>query len=128
MWLNPHILAKSAIADVDGDGQEKLVVAVSYFFDAAQYSRLVGCHPDLFQLCFQLLLLSHLPDQCIDQPAIADVHGDGQEELVVAVSYFFGADQYSHPVGCHSNCCNATHMLSSRAQSAIADIDGDAQE
>ena len=39
VWLDPHILATPAIADIDGDGQEELVIAVSYFFDRDQYSR-----------------------------------------------------------------------------------------
>ena len=42
VWLDPHILANPAIADIDGDGQEELVVAVSYFFDRDQYSRPVS--------------------------------------------------------------------------------------
>lgn len=42
VWLDPHILANPAIADIDGDGQEELVVAVSYFFDRDQYSRTVS--------------------------------------------------------------------------------------
>ena len=42
VWLDPHILANPAIADIDGDGQEELVLAVSYFFDRDQYSRPVS--------------------------------------------------------------------------------------
>ena len=38
VWLDPHILANPAIADIDGDGQAELVLAVSYFFDKDQYS------------------------------------------------------------------------------------------
>ena len=38
VWLDPHILASPAIADIDGDGQAELVLAVSYFFDKDQYS------------------------------------------------------------------------------------------
>lgn len=50
VWLDPHILANPAIADIDGDGQEELVLAVSYFFDRDQYSRpvssaLTACMP-----------------------------------------------------------------------------------
>lgn len=49
VWLDPHILANPAIADIDGDGQEELVIAVSYFFDRDQYSgpvssALLGVH------------------------------------------------------------------------------------
>ena len=43
VWLDSHILANPAIADIDGDGQEELVVAVSYYFDRDQYSRPVSC-------------------------------------------------------------------------------------
>lgn len=42
VWLDPHILANPAIADIDGDGQEELVLAVSYFFDRDQYNRPVS--------------------------------------------------------------------------------------
>ena len=45
VWLDPHILANPAIADIDGDGQEELVLAVSYFFDRDQYSRPVSSAP-----------------------------------------------------------------------------------
>lgn len=42
MYIDAHILATPAIADVDGDGSEELVVAVSYFFDRQYYEDEVG--------------------------------------------------------------------------------------
>eukprot|EP00824_Muranothrix_gubernata_P001186 TRINITY_DN113_c1_g1_i3.p1 TRINITY_DN113_c1_g1~~TRINITY_DN113_c1_g1_i3.p1 ORF type:complete len:387 (-),score=113.32 TRINITY_DN113_c1_g1_i3:10-1170(-) len=35
--VDPHILSTPTIADLDGDGMDELVVAVSYFFDREQY-------------------------------------------------------------------------------------------
>ena len=37
VWVDPHILCTPAIADIDGDGVEEMVVAVSYYFDRAYY-------------------------------------------------------------------------------------------
>lgn len=38
LWLDAHILATPAVADIDADGVEDLVLAVSYFFDHDEYS------------------------------------------------------------------------------------------
>ena len=37
VWVDPHILCTPAIADIDSDGVEEMVVAVSYYFDRAYY-------------------------------------------------------------------------------------------
>jgi hypothetical protein len=37
VWIDPHILCTPAIADLDGDGHDELVVSVSYFFDKEYY-------------------------------------------------------------------------------------------
>lgn len=42
VYIDAHILATPAIADLDGDGAEELVVAVSYFYDRQYYEKEVG--------------------------------------------------------------------------------------
>jgi hypothetical protein len=42
LWVDAHILATPAIGDIDGDGSEELVVAVSYFYDREYYEKPVG--------------------------------------------------------------------------------------
>ncbi len=39
MQVPPHILASPVMVDVDGDGFDDAVIAVSYFYDRRQYSR-----------------------------------------------------------------------------------------
>lgn len=39
VYIDAHILTTPAIADIDGDGVEELVVAVSYFFDRQYYEK-----------------------------------------------------------------------------------------
>lgn len=48
MFVDPHILCNPAIGDIDGDGHDELVVAVSYFFDREYYD-------DVVQLFFHFL-------------------------------------------------------------------------
>jgi hypothetical protein len=40
--VDAHILTTPAIADIDGDGADELVAAVSYFFDRQYYEKEVG--------------------------------------------------------------------------------------
>jgi hypothetical protein len=37
VFIDPHVLCTPAIGDLDGDGREEMVIAVSYFFDADYY-------------------------------------------------------------------------------------------
>ena len=38
VWIDAHVMATPAIADIDNDGRDELVVPVSYFFDPGDYS------------------------------------------------------------------------------------------
>ncbi len=42
VYVDAHILATPAIADIDNDGVEELVVPVSYFYDLQYYDNEVG--------------------------------------------------------------------------------------
>jgi hypothetical protein len=37
VWVDAHVLCTPAIADIDADGHDELVLAVSYFFDKEYY-------------------------------------------------------------------------------------------
>ena len=39
VYLDAHILSTPVVADLDGDGNPELIVAVSYFFDDDFYSK-----------------------------------------------------------------------------------------
>lgn len=44
MYIDPHILSTPAIADIDADGHDELVVAVSYFYDSEYYEESAHAH------------------------------------------------------------------------------------
>jgi FG-GAP repeat len=37
VWVDAHLLCTPTIADIDGDGQDELVVAASYYYDREYY-------------------------------------------------------------------------------------------
>ena len=37
VYIDPHVLSAPTLLDVDGDGVMELVLAVSYYFDMADY-------------------------------------------------------------------------------------------
>lgn len=43
LWLDAHVLCTPAIADIDRDGHQELVVAVTYYFDRDKYDTPVSC-------------------------------------------------------------------------------------
>jgi hypothetical protein len=38
VWVDPHVLASPALADVNGDGNMELIIPISYYFDSARYT------------------------------------------------------------------------------------------
>eukprot|EP00887_Chlorella_sp_A99_P003269 scaffold9.g3269.t1 len=47
VYVDAHILATPVIGDVDGDGMDELVVAVSYFFDPPEHGAELGADVDI---------------------------------------------------------------------------------
>lgn len=116
IYVDAHILSTPAIADIDGDGREELVVAVSYFYDPAVYAAntgrtqiLLGPNGDPSKyvasgvIVFDLSTRSMKWSQHLDlstsatrykamiygSPTLADVNNDGKLEVIVGTSMGF---------------------------------------
>ncbi|KAL0053870.1 hypothetical protein WJX82_000436 [Trebouxia sp. C0006] len=147
VWLDPHILANPAIADIDGDGQEELVIAVSYFFDRDQYSRpgraktlpkdvdisqYVGGGIVVFNLRSRNLRWQQHLDLSTDHtkyraymysaPTLVDLNRDGKMEIVVGTSMGF-----LYVLDCEGRSMAGwpLQMGDIQAQVAVGDINGD---
>ena len=44
VYVDAHLLCTPAVADIDGDGKEELVLSVSYFFDREYYDNPAHSH------------------------------------------------------------------------------------
>ena len=116
VWVDPHLQTTPVVGDIDGDGHDELVLAVSYFYDQAEYSAdskmarwVVGEDGDtnkylasgvvVFDLSTRLLKWSQHLDlstaytrykaAALASPAIADVNGDGKLEVIIGTSMGF---------------------------------------
>lgn len=116
VWIDPHVQTTPVVGDIDGDGHDEIVLAVSYFFDQATYSAdskmaswVVGEDGDInkyvasgvavFDLSTRMLKWSQHLDlstgytrykaSALGSPALADVNGDGKLEVVIGTSMGF---------------------------------------
>ena len=116
VWLDAHVLATPTLLDHDHDGvYAELAISVSYFFDSEQYSNTPHLYSHLpagtdlrlyvaggvvvlslsslpsvsFPLSVHLDLttdLMELKALVYSQPAVADLDGDGEDEIIVGTS------------------------------------------
>ncbi|KAL4443840.1 hypothetical protein ABPG75_011577 [Micractinium tetrahymenae] len=147
MYVDAHILATPAIADIDGDGAEELVVPVSYFFDLQYYDneehRLeLGLYAELglyvasgivvFDLHRKTIKWSQHLDLSTDftqfkayaysAPTLADLDQDGKMEVIMGTSMGF-----LYVLDCYGGTRKGfpLQMGDIQAQVAVADIDND---
>jgi len=105
VFVDPHILGSPTLTDVNGDGRMELLVAISYYFDKADYqNKNVDFDTSLYiaggVACWDLeaeqwLWMVHL-DLTTDKtkfkaliygtPTVADLDGDGRYEVLIGTS------------------------------------------
>ena len=151
VFVDAHLLCTPAVADLDGDGRDEIVLAVSYFFDKEYYDnpRHRGEMPegvaDLGKYVANAIVVvdyetletkwrAHL-DLSTDTvsfrayaysaPTPADLDGDGQMEIVVGTSvgflYVLRGEDGSVVRGWPKQ------MGEIQGQVAVADVDGDGE-
>jgi hypothetical protein len=105
VYVDPHVLGSPTLVDINGDGHMEVVMAVSYYFDAAKYSgKDLDYDPSHFigggMACWDLqsqewTWMVHL-DLTTDQtkfkaliygtPTVADLDGNGRQEILIGTS------------------------------------------
>ena len=147
VFLDAHILCTPAIADLDGDGRDELVVGVSYFFDKDYYedperkaelgvdldiSKYVASGVVVYDLTSRAVKASTHLDLTTDSirnrayvyssPTLADLDGDGKLEVALGTSVGF-VYVLDHQLETLSGW--PLLMGEVQAQVTAADVDGD---
>ncbi|GFR46133.1 hypothetical protein Agub_g7648 [Astrephomene gubernaculifera] len=148
VYVDPHIMANPAIADIDGDGHDELVVAVSYFYDREYYDdpehakdlkdidigKYVASGIAVFDLrtrtekWVQHLDLSTDSTQykafAYSAPTLVDLNGDGKLEVVVGTSmgFLYVLDHTGSPLPGWP-----LQMGEIQAQPLVADVNNDGE-
>ncbi|KAG2483407.1 hypothetical protein HYH03_017715 [Edaphochlamys debaryana] len=148
VYVDPHVMTTPAIADIDGDGHDDLVVAVSYFYDREYYDdpehakdlkginigKYVASGIAVFDLrtrtekWVQHLDLStdstSYKAYAYSSPTLVDLDGDGKMEIVMGTSmgFLYVLDCKGTPVAGWPK-----QMGEIQAQPLVADINNDGE-
>ncbi|KAF5841733.1 hypothetical protein DUNSADRAFT_11513 [Dunaliella salina] len=148
VYVDPHVLCTPNIADIDGDGHEEIVVAVSYFFDREYYdnplhmqdlnkldiSKYVGSGVVAFDLRTRRLKWTQHLDLSTDtttyrayayaSPTLADINQDGKMEVVVGTSmgFLYVLDHLGKPLDGWP-----LQMAEIQAQALVMDLNNDGE-
>jgi len=150
VWVDAHVVANPAIGDIDGDGREEIVLAVSYFFDPGDYAadahrtelavgrdgdpaKYVASGVAVFDLHSRgLKWTQHLDLStrytrykalAYSAPTLADINGDGHLEIILGTS--MGFLYVIDPKTGDTLDGWPVQMGDIQGQVAVADVDGD---
>ncbi|KAK9842754.1 hypothetical protein WJX74_001858 [Apatococcus lobatus] len=147
VWVDPHLMATPSIADIDGDGNDEMVMAVSYFFDKDHYAdpahrsllpadlaldKYVASGVVAYSMATRQMLWSQHLDLstalttfqafAYSAPTLVDLDRDGQLEVILGTSMGF-----LYVLDSHGDTRDGwpKQMAQIEAQVAVGDVDGD---